>query len=141
MVHIQWKDRYRIGFGEIDAQHRGLLEVLNEVIDLVGQRGDPEVVSDLFRRLCAYAGEHFSTEEAYMEAHGYPWLAEHRQEHQSFIVRLLALNEAYDPEDPHLLEEVEAFLRQWYVDHILHSDMKYLPFLLGHGHPPQGEGH
>jgi hemerythrin len=28
MVHLQWKDRYNIGYKEIDAQHKGLVDVL-----------------------------------------------------------------------------------------------------------------
>jgi hemerythrin len=129
MVHLQWKDRYNINFMEIDEQHRSLLVVLNELIDLVGERGDPEVVGDIFRRLCQYALIHFATEEAYMEAGKYPLLAQHKAEHGAFIEKLIALNQTYDPTDPHLLEDTLDFLKQWYISHILNSDMKYMPFL------------
>lgn len=52
MVHIQWKDRYNINFMGIDDQHKSLLEFLNEFIDLVRERGNPEVVGGIFHRLC-----------------------------------------------------------------------------------------
>jgi hemerythrin-like metal-binding protein len=129
MVHIQWKDRYNINFMEIDEQHKVLLDLLNELIDLVGERGDPEVVSDIFHRLCQYALTHFSVEEAYMAAGKYPQLAKHQAEHGTFIQKLLELNQTYDPADPHLLEETVDFLKHWYLDHILNSDTKYVPFL------------
>lgn len=129
MVHIQWKDRYNIGYKDIDAQHKGLLEVLNELIDLVDQGGDPDRVSGIFSRLCAYALEHFSTEERYMEAAGYAGLARQRAEHAHFIERLLGFNHGYDPGDPRLLEETLAFLKGWYLDHIIRSDMDYVPTL------------
>jgi hemerythrin len=78
MVHIQWKDRYSINFMDIDDQHRSLLAVLNELIDLVGERADPAVVSCLFSRLCQYALTHFANEEAYLAAADYPHLASSR---------------------------------------------------------------
>jgi hemerythrin len=31
MVHIQWKDRYNIGYKEIDAQRKGLLALLTQL--------------------------------------------------------------------------------------------------------------
>jgi len=139
MVHIQWKDRYNINFMEIDDQHKSLLEILNELIDLVGERGDPEVVTGIFHRLCQYALTHFATEEAYMAAGNYPLLEKHKGEHGAFIQKLLELNQAYDPSDPHLLEETLDFLKSWYLSHILNSDMRYMPFLKVHAPEPGKE--
>ena len=34
MVHIQWKDRYNIGFRDIDAQHKVLLDLLLSLIHI-----------------------------------------------------------------------------------------------------------
>ena len=129
MVHIQWKDRYSINFMEIDDQHRSLLAVLNELIDLVGERADPAVVSRLFSRLCQYALTHFATEEAYLAAANYPRLGQQQADHGSFIQKLIDLNQAYDPADPKLLEETHDFLKHWFVSHIMDSDMQYVPLL------------
>lgn len=129
MVHIQWKDRYNIGYKDIDEQHKRLLKVLNELIDLVDQGGDPDRVSGIFSRLCAYALEHFSTEERYMAAAGYPGLQRQQSEHAQFVDQLLSFNQSYNPSDPHLLDATLAFLKSWYLDHIIRSDMDYVPSL------------
>jgi HAD superfamily hydrolase (TIGR01509 family) len=129
MAHIQWKDRYNIGYKDIDAQHRVLLDLLNELVDLIAGRGSPEQVSSIFQRLCSYALTHFTSEERYMKAAGYPGLAQQESEHATFVHQLLAFNQAYDPSDPRLLEETLSFLKTWYLDHILRSDMGYVPFL------------
>ena len=55
MAHIHWKDRYNIGFRDIDAQHKVLLDLLNDLIDLVGERRDAATVAGIFQRLCEYA--------------------------------------------------------------------------------------
>jgi HAD superfamily hydrolase (TIGR01509 family) len=129
MVHIQWKDRYNIGYKEIDTQHKSLLGVLNELIDLVDEGRDPEHVARIFHQLCDYVRIHFSTEERYMRACGYPRLTDHEGLHATFVQKLLELNAAYDPADPHLLIETLDFVKHWYLDHIIKADMDYVPFL------------
>jgi hemerythrin len=129
MAHIQWKDRYNIGFREIDAQHHGLLDLLNELSDQMDGQKHPGSVAQIFVALGDYAKTHFSTEERYMQAAGYSKLADHRQEHAAFVARVQELSRAYDPGDPHLAEEASAFLRDWYLNHIIKSDQDYVPHL------------
>lgn len=127
MAHIQWKDRYNINFREIDAQHRGLLDLLNELSDHFDGGRHPAEVARIFEALEDYAATHFSSEERYMQAAGYPRLAPHRQEHAAFVVRLRQLKTAYDPADPRLVDETWNFLRDWYLNHITKSDQDYAP--------------
>lgn len=129
MVHIQWKDRYNINFREIDAQHHGLLDLLNELTDLMDAQRHPEQVTQIFRALCDYAQTHFSSEERYMQAAGYPKLAQHRQEHAAFVTRVLELSRTFNPGDPQVVGETLAFVKDWYTDHITKSDQDYAPFL------------
>ena len=129
MAHIQWKDRYNINYKDIDNQHKELLGILNELIDLAGGRGDAAIVAGIFQRLCDYVRRHFSMEERYMQACGYPRLVDHQHLHGTFVQKLLDLNDAYNPEDPHLLVETLEFLKHWYLDHILKTDMDYVPYL------------
>lgn len=127
MVHIRWKDHYRINYKEIDAAHQDLLGILNRVIDLVDQGAEPAEVSRIVHKLSAYALDHFSREERYMEAVAYPGLADQRSEHGAFIQKILELDRSYDPSDPILLQDAHQFLKYWFLDHILHSDMDYVP--------------
>jgi HAD superfamily hydrolase (TIGR01509 family) len=129
MPFIQWKDRYNINYKEIDQQHRGLLEILNRLIAGIEQRSESPEIRGVFHQLCEYALSHFSREERYMRGAGYPELVRHQAEHQAFVQKLLDLNQRYDPADPQLLGETRTFLQDWYVGHILRSDMDYLPAL------------
>ncbi len=129
MVHIQWKERYNIDYKEIDAQHKVLLDLLNELIDLAGGSGNPELITSIFHRLFEYVVTHFSTEEKYMKTCRYPHLVSHEAEHASFIQRMLELNSTFNPEDPNLLNETLEFIKNWYIDHIMKSDLDYAPCL------------
>lgn len=129
MVHIQWKDRYNINFREIDAQHRGLLDLVNQLSDMEEGVGDPAGVPVVFHSLCSYALTHFSTEERYLQAAGYPGLAQQCLDHKYFADRLVELSQAYGSEDPALLAETRRFVQSWYMQHILESDHAYASFL------------
>ena len=129
MAHIQWKDRYNINFREIDAQHQGLLDLLNELSDNLDGRKHPDTVSHIFEALGDYAQTHFSSEERYMRAAGYPKLSQHCQEHVYFVNRVKELSRSYDPADPRVVDETATFLRDWYMNHIIKVDQEYGPFL------------
>lgn len=129
MARIVWKDHYSIGYKDIDAQHRVLLDLLNELIDLMDQGGLPEDVASFFQSVSSYAMIHFSNEEQYLKAAAYPGLAPQEAEHSAFIQQLLVFNQAYDSADSRLLEETQSFLRHWFLNHILVSDMAYASFM------------
>jgi hemerythrin len=129
MAHIQWKDRYNINFREIDAQHRGLLDLINELGDLMDGGSHPKDVARIFLALGDYAQTHFSSEERYMQAANYPKLAQHRQEHVTFVNRVKELSRDYNPGDIRQVEETSAFLRDWYLGHITKIDQEYVPYL------------
>ncbi len=129
MVRIQWKDRYNIAYKDIDEQHRRLLDILNELGELQGAQVDPERVAQAFRSLCDYALTHFATEERYLTAAEYPDLEAHKAEHAQFIHDLLSLDQSLEPGDPALAQAAYAFVKDWYLEHIIRSDQAYAPHL------------
>ena len=131
MIHVPWKDRYNIHYQEVDQQHQELLTILNQLVELVGQRVEPEVVTGIFGQLCQYAIVHFTNEERFLEASGYAQLAKQRAEHSSFINRILELDRSYDPSDPLLMETTMVFLKDWFVHHIMKSDQDYAEWVKG----------
>jgi hemerythrin-like metal-binding protein len=86
-------------------------------------------VTRIFSALGEYAQTHFSSEERYMQAANYPKLAQHRQEHATFVSRVKELSRAYDPGDNRQLDEASAFLQDWYLSHITKVDQDYVPYL------------
>lgn len=128
MAHLAWKDRFSVHHPVIDAQHRGLLDLINDLGDLQGS-ADPDAMTEIFHQLCSYALNHFATEERLLEEVGFPGREAHAQEHAHFIQQLLGLNQAYDPGDSRLPEVTFHFVQDWYLSHILEVDQSYAPYL------------
>lgn len=133
MDRIAWEGRFSVGVEEIDRQHKQLVEMLNRLIDLDGITVASEKISDTLTRMTEYADYHFTSEEKFMLAGGYPGYETHRLEHVAFMRKTaeLALGTmAYQKAIPH---ELVTFLKDWLVNHILESDMQYKSFLEAKG--------
>ena len=125
MPLITWEERFDVGVPAIDAQHRHLVQILNELHDAMRNGHANEVLGGLLDRLVSYTETHFTTEERLMKAVGYSDAAAHREQHQALIkqVRLLVIE--WRSGRAALSMQVFGFLKTWLQGHILGSDQKY----------------
>ena len=129
-----WRDSYSVGHPLLDAQHRrllGLCERLTELDEQSEVRPAAErasAIHGILHELADYSRVHFAAEEKMLAECGYPGLAEQQAEHGEYQEKLLDfLLRAMDSEVA--TGELIAFLAQWWVDHILVSDMPYKDYL------------
>lgn len=123
---MEWTEALATGNADIDAQHRELLDCLNELeTATVEQRTLLAVYS--ITRLKHYVRDHFATEEAVMVACNFPKLKEHILEHENFRSKMLELQSKSIVLD--VSTEMVEFLRNWLVGHICSSDREYIPYL------------
>lgn len=129
MTMLSWRDDYRIGVREIDAEHKYLFDLINAVHDAHTAGDGRRNALSALTRLVAYAEQHFTREEALMNAHAYPKLDDHRQLHEDLFSSIFDLNEKLQSGVKQVDAEVLRFLKNWLVDHILHSDMDFGAFV------------
>ncbi len=124
MTLYMWNKRYEIGIAEIDAQHRHLVEIINELSDAMMEKKGYIAVPNILEHLADYSKLHFTTEERHMHEMNYPALAEHCQEHLDLTRKVLEFRKGcstdHDPSSGELLN----FLRDWLTSHIITSDQK-----------------
>lgn len=128
MDKIEWKAEYNVGIPLIDKQHKQLVNVINRL----GDQGSGGMMSYVMDELDAYVKEHFRAEEDLMRKADYPDFAAHKDEHRGFEEWLAAVRQSFNigGASSHMLaSSVNDFLRGWLVNHILKSDMAYLPYL------------
>ncbi len=117
----------------MDQQHLEIVRLINTLATTSEISVRSELISETLTNLTNYANEHFREEERLLEEHGYPELAAQKADHRAYRMKVVAFcQETMDGE-----ENVPAglldFLRDWWVDHILHSDMEYRGFLEARG--------
>jgi hemerythrin len=121
---IAWDPSLAIGVDRIDAQHRELFHRIDRLLEASRSHTTASEVGAMLEFLAAYVREHFQTEEALMEAIGYPGAAEHRAEHLSFARELTDLRAQHAAEGGSALLVVRVTSRAtaWLRDHIYRSD-------------------
>jgi hemerythrin len=127
--YIKWTPELSVGVTLLDAEHRKLVEMVNTLNQLILSGNKTSVVDSTLAGLLEYTKIHFRNEEDLMKKYGYPLYEKHKKEHdeltsavKEFIERLQVSVEA------NFSLELLAFLREWLVNHIKGSDMKYKAF-------------
>jgi hemerythrin len=129
---LVWNSSFLVNFEVIDTQHKGLVEMINDLIR--GCEGGKVTQDVLFiktlRKAVEYAQVHFTTEEKYMQQARYPDFAVHKKEHEAFVSEVVKQLKAFEEgrNDPVVLV---GFLKDWLFNHIAGSDKKYAPYLAG----------
>jgi len=125
MRSFEWSEQFVTGIEIVDAQHRGLVDLINAYGDKLTQ-GDlePEDHAEMVHDLSAYADLHFSDEDRLAVERGVDprHLAAHRQDHQRFLADLDVAERRVASgaqEAPALLLDL---LVHWLAYHILVQD-------------------
>jgi hemerythrin len=132
MPQVQWSDELSVGVHVIDADHKMLIDLINQVLAAHEAKRPHDQLAKILAALDEYTDFHFVREEAMMEACGYEGLEEHRKVHEMLRneVRNIRENHAREPAKV-LSDEVLAFLTQWLGRHIMGHDQRYAPSMVG----------
>lgn len=129
MAFLSWRKDYAVGVKQIDAEHRGLFDLINALHDTQARAGSSRDAARILNRLVAYAEEHFQHEERLMSDSGYPLLDAHREQHSAFVASIFAINERLALDTVRAGAEILPFAKNWLVKHIIRSDMEIAEFL------------
>lgn len=135
---IEWKDEYSVHVEEIDNQHRKIIDFINKIDDVIRTGVITQVqISEIFFGMKEYANFHLKTEEKYFEEFKYDGRVEHTAIHDRYRKTIeefgQKVNNVSDNDLMSLAFEMIDFLEDWWVEHILHEDQKYVKTFNEHG--------
>lgn len=121
-----WNKNFETGHAEIDAQHKKLVELLNQLAKtLIGN--EKPIVNAAFDALAAYANAHFDKEEEiWLEYfNDDSWLHSHQMNHASFLPRVIELKDQEGTKSlTDVVEHIINFLIRWLAFHIIDNDKR-----------------
>jgi hemerythrin len=124
--YVEWKPFYSVGHNAIDAEHKRLLEIVDDLFLAIQSDKDGVHAKEVLERLAEYTIIHFDHEERVMQGCAYPRLEAHRALHDEMRRQVFAWREdPYSVADHDLLR----FVKTWWVQHIQHADKEYSPYL------------
>jgi hemerythrin len=118
MSLFQWDDSYSVGYAEIDNQHKRWFQLAHELHSAVVTGKGKEVLRQTLASLVTYTKGHLAMEERLMLTHGYPDYQEHKDQHESVLRKLLALQQDFETGRATVAMDFLKFLKAWLAQHI-----------------------
>ena len=130
---VEWKDEYSVGLDSIDAQHKKLLNLINQLQTAVDYSTGEEFEREALDELVDYTKTHFSYEEGLMKDNGYPDYDAHKAQHEKMVKQVGEVLSEYEKDQHTAMANSAAFLKDWLITHINGTDKLYSEFLIGKG--------
>jgi len=126
---IEWSDDYSVRIQQIDAQHKTLFRIANDILNETESKSTITRIEKLLSELLKAAVSHFRDEEKLMRENAYPGYKVHSDAHVRILHELDLFLSRLKDEKRALLPELLEFLKGWLVRHTLTVDRKYMKFL------------
>ncbi len=135
-AYVAWNSALDLGFHDIDEQHRGLIQLINDLWQTLMSRQSRETHIGIVQRLEHYTIEHFAAEEQMMADHGFPGLMAHKSSHHYFATQVAAVRQRLE-QNQNVGLDLLRFLTDWLTYHISVVDRQYADFIRAQetGHP------
>ncbi len=133
MALMTWGPMLQIGYGDIDAQHKRLVELVNQLDDAMRAGKGRDVVGGVLTELVNYTVFHFAFEEKLMDQFGISTSAAHKVEHKKLVADVGAFKTKFDSGSAAVTTELMSFLRNWLSNHILKTDKGLAKELISKG--------
>jgi hemerythrin len=126
---FEWKPEYSLGVAALDAEHRKLFGMAEELHAAMMAGQARPALAGLLEALLVYTGQHFADEERLMRLRDYPLRAAHKAEHDKLTRRAHAFREEFRAGRMAISVDLLSFLKDWLTKHIQGSDRQYAPYL------------
>jgi hemerythrin len=128
--HVIWSDTYSTGVTLIDEQHKGLLDLINDLFNHVtgNEAEERAYFQKVIQQAVQYVKFHFATEEKFMISIAFPGYADHKKAHDQFVLTVITTIKEFEKENSLTLVKFANFLKDWVLSHIAVMDMQYSKF-------------
>ena len=127
---IKWEQAtMATGIPTVDAQHRQLIDWLNDLLAAMSQGQGRNQVSSVLDKLDKYVETHFAHEEDCMVKYHCSVAAANIAAHAYFVNAFAEMRAEYEAKgaSSHLVMRVETELAQWFANHIKGVDAQLGP--------------
>ena len=139
---LEWSEELSMFIPELDAEHKHLLDLVNQLNDAIVGRMKPEEVKHRMQALVDAAAAHFPHEETLLRESGYPAAEEHAQIHAGILLAMRTILGGFESKGTEY-EWINAGLqiKKALLYCLLNEDMKFRDYCLASGRRPGGKEH
>jgi len=124
---VVWDEKYATGIGLIDAQHKQLIVLTNQLYNACF--ADEKVLEDAFKKamhqMVEYVRFHFIAELKLLDALKFPDYNNHKKKHDQLIQDILSAVKDYNDGKKLVPNHFVRTLKDWIFSHIAIYDKEY----------------
>lgn len=125
MTFITWKAEYSLGIPSADAEHKELIELINEIHDeLLRPGGGESAAYEFLGELYAKISAHFALEEKLMREQHYDGYSEHKADHERLLDEIRDLMDEFEDSSELNAQAFGARLDAWFSNHFRTMDAR-----------------
>lgn len=128
-ARIDWHPAYESGNEAIDAEHRFLFSLANELLNAVVAKRPGGEIRPMVELLVLEIRKHFATEEAMLDEMAYPRLSHHREVHRRLLSRAEGLLASFKSDALEIGELFEFLARDVITRHMLGADRDFFAYV------------
>ena len=127
---VKWSPTFSVGVKLIDEQHKGLLNLVNDLFNhVIGDDAEERIYfQTVIQTAVNYVKVHFATEEKIMVATKFPGYAEHKRAHDTFVLTVVDNIRDFEAGKKFTLATFTKFLKEWVLTHIAIMDKQYFEY-------------
>jgi hemerythrin len=127
---VNWSPTFSVGVKLVDDQHKGLLNLVNDLFNHVigNEEAEKAYFQKVIQEAVQYIKVHLATEEKIMLAAKFPGYAEHKRAHDSFVLTVINNIKDFEAGKRLTLATFTRFLKEWILTHIAIMDKQYFEY-------------
>jgi hemerythrin len=127
---VSWSPTFSVGIKLIDDQHRMLFDITNDLFNhcIGDEASEREYFKKVIQGAIGYIKVHFSTEEKIMLKTRFSGYADHKREHDLFVLTVVEEVRSFSAGNKFDLTHFTRFLKDWVLTHIAISDKQYFEY-------------
>src|SRR5262245_46840054 len=118
MSSFSWDPAYHIDVESIDRQHRRIFDYMAGINGLLSDKAAHGDIDGMLDQFDIYCKMHFYEEERLMEEMDFPSIADHKRQHDQFVLNLDRFRSTTDVGSTDAVHDFEN-IKNWFVNHIL----------------------
>jgi hemerythrin len=124
MSLIEWRDEFSVGVAEVDLEHRGLIDLINDLHAMTGNAAGQDAVVSMLGEIFAQISAHFALEEKHMRDSHYPEYAGHKEDHERLLDELRDIMDRVEDDGRYDEARLGAELGRWFTVHFRTHDAR-----------------
>jgi hemerythrin len=127
---IKWSHTLSCGIQLIDDQHKGLVNLVNDMFNNItgDHKQEHAYFNKVIQEAVKYVKVHFATEEKIMIATKFGGYPEHKKAHDHFVLTVVDKIKEYQSGNKMTLKSFTKFLREWILSHVAVMDKQYFDY-------------